>query len=79
MDTLKMYGEDIKTKQSTPKDSAQAFVMEEIKGYVREFLTEHPNVHERSFIVALAKLHNNIGKKFNGDWMPIDIDEMKGA
>tara|TARA_R100001460_G_scaffold98856_2_gene141844 strand:- start:174 stop:398 length:225 start_codon:yes stop_codon:yes gene_type:complete len=74
MDMLKMYGEDIKSRQSTPKDSAQAFVMEEIKGYVKEFTSQHPNVNEKKFILALARLHNNIGKKFSGDWMPIEIE-----
>ena len=37
MSSLKNYGELIKNKEITPKQSAQAFVMDEIKGLVEEF------------------------------------------
>jgi len=83
MSTLKHYGEEIKNKNFTPKQSAQSFVMEEIKGWINEFNIQQgiDNVHEKKFVQALAKLHNKISNDFNksGDSMPVELDEIKIA
>lgn len=78
--SIKQYGEMIKAKEITPKQSAQSFVMAEIQGWVEEYKMQGiDNESEKKFVVALAKLHNKISESFNknGDSMPIEIDEIK--
>ena len=81
MSSLKNYGEYIKDKEFTPKQAAQSFVMEEIKGWVEEFKGQLDTASEKRFVVALAKLHNQISDSFNkaGDSMPIEVDEIKST
>ena len=81
MSSLKNYGEYIKKKEFTPKQAAQSFVMEEIKGWVEEFKGQLDTASEKRFVVALAKLHNQISDSFNkaGDSMPIEVDEIKST
>ena len=77
---MKIYGEEIKKGTYKPKQAAQSFVMEEIKGWVEEYKREGiGNAHEKRFLVALAKLHNKISYDFNkhGDSMPIEIEDIK--
>ena len=81
MSSLKNYGELIKNKEITPKQSAQAFVMDEIKGWVEEFKGQLDTASEKRFVVALANLHNQISNSFNkaGDSTPIEVDEIKST
>ncbi len=81
MSALKQYGEYIKSKDYTPKQAAQSFVMDEIKGWVEEFKDQLDNASEKRFVVALAKLHNEISDSFNksGDSTPIEVDEIKST
>ena len=74
MDILQDYGNDIKRGESTPTEAALVYVMEEIRRAGSRFSDETTNVHEKKFVLALAKLHNQIGKKFKGDWHPMDVD-----
>lgn len=74
MDILQDYGNDIKRGESTPTEAALVYVMEEIRRAGARFSDETTNVHEKKFVLALAKLHNQIGKKFKGDWHPMDVD-----
>ena len=81
MSSLKNYGEYIKSKEFTPKQAAQSFVMDEIKGWVEEFKGQLDTASEKRFVVALANLHNQISHSFNkaGDSMPIEVDEIKST
>tara|TARA_E500000318_G_scaffold33215_1_gene32807 strand:+ start:148 stop:414 length:267 start_codon:yes stop_codon:yes gene_type:complete len=74
MDILQEYGNDIKRGEATPTEAALMYVMEEVRRAGSRFSDETTNVHEKKFVLALAKLHNQIGKKFKGDWHPMDID-----
>ena len=74
MDILQDYGNDIKKGESTPTEAALVYVMEEIRRAGSRFSDGTTNVHEKKFVLALAKLHNKIGKKFKGDWYPMDVD-----
>ena len=76
MNILKLYATELKTKESTPKQLAEAFVMQEIADTVKAFKSEYENNYEKRFIIALAKFHNKIGDKFKGDYLPIEIDEI---
>ena len=74
------YAQMIKNKEMTPKQAGQSFVMEEIKAQVEEWKREGiDNASQKKFIVALAKIHNQLSYSFNknGDSMPIEIDEIK--
>jgi len=76
----KEYGMAIFHKNFTPQQAAQAFVMQEIKGWVDEFnkMQGIDNLFEKKFVVALAKLHNEISHSFNknGSSEPIELDEI---
>ena len=74
MDILQDYGNDIKRGESTPTEAALVYVMEEIRRAGARFSHEHLLSHQKKFVLALAKLHNQIGKKFKGDWHPMDVD-----
>jgi|TARA_R100000093_G_scaffold27834_1_gene15428 hypothetical protein len=74
------YGIEISRKNFAPQQAAQAFVMQEIKGWVDEFnkMQGIDNIFEKKFVVALAKLHNKISHSFNknGSSEPIELDEI---
>ena len=77
---IKHYAQMIKDKEMTPKQAAQSYVMEEIRSQVEEWKREGiENASEKKFVVAIAKIHNQLSDSFNknGDSMPIEIDEIK--
>ena len=70
----------IKEKEMTPKKAGKSFVMEEIRSQVEEWKREGiENASEKKFVVAIAKIHNQLSDSFNknGDSMPIEIDQIK--
>ena len=74
------YAQMIKNKEMTPKQAGQSFVMEEIRSQVEVWKREGiDNASQKRFVVALAKIHNQLSYSFNknGDSMPIEIDEIK--
>jgi|TARA_X000001388_G_C2156683_1_gene94567 hypothetical protein len=77
---IKHYAQMVKDKEMTPKQASQSFVMEEIRSQVEEWKREGiENASEKKFVVAIAKIHNQLSDSFNknGDSMPIEIDEIK--
>ena len=77
---IKHYAQMIKDKEMTPKQAGQSFVMEEIRSQVEEWKREGiENASEKKFVIAIAKIHNQLSYSFNknGDSMPIEIDEIK--
>jgi len=77
MNILKQYADDIKNGEATATQSAQAFVIEELRKAVAEFSKDISNHVEKDFVIALAKMHNQIGGQFDGDYMPIDLVELR--
>jgi hypothetical protein len=80
MSTLKHYAKMIKDKEMTPKQASQSYVMSELFNQVEEWKNEGiDNANEKKFIIAVAKIHNQLSESFNknGDSMPVEIDEIK--
>tara|TARA_R100000734_G_scaffold19120_1_gene18248 strand:+ start:538 stop:813 length:276 start_codon:yes stop_codon:yes gene_type:complete len=68
------YGKDIQKREATPKEAALVYVMEEIRRAGSHLSDQVTNKHQKKFVIALAKFHNQIAKDFKGDWEPMDID-----
>ena len=77
---IKHYAQMIKDKEMTPKQASQSFVMEQIRSQVEEWKREGiENASEKKFVIALAKIHNQLSDSFNknGDSMPIEIETIQ--
>ena len=77
---IEHYAKHIKDKEMTPKQAAPSYVMEEIRAQVEEWKRYGiENASEKKFVVAIAKIHNQLSDSFNknGDSMPIEIDGIK--
>lgn len=77
---IEQYAKLIKDKEMTPKQAGQSFVMQEIWAQVETYKREGiANASEKKFVIALAKIHNQLSDSFNknGDSMPIEIDTIQ--